>query len=133
MLNYRDVIFSWLSLSLMELFPDIYTAKTDIGTPPKFPATAIVQKNTINYQKTRDSCMENHVQNMYQVDIYTNGKKTKEDEAWSIAEAVYDLMLSKGFNCTMCEPTPNLADMSIYRITMRFEGVIGRNGLVYSR
>ncbi len=134
MLDFSDVIFSWLSLALREDFPDIYTSDDDIvGIPPVFPAVSIVQKSTVNYQKTRDENMENHVSVMYQIDIYTNGDTTKKEQARCIRDKVSDLMLSKGFNRTMCSPTPNLANMSIYRISMRFEGVISGNGVVYSR
>lgn len=132
MLDFSDEIYSWLTYSLREKFPKIYTTKSETAAPPVFPAVSIVQKNNVTYQRTRDACLENHVIVMFQMDIYTNDKDNKERQAQEIRNAVSDLMVSKGFNRTMCEPTPNLADMSIYRITMRFTGIIGKDRFVYA-
>lgn len=132
MLDFSDEIYSWLTYSLREKFPKIYTTKSETAAPPVFPAVSIVQKNNVTYQRTRDACLENHVSVMFQMDIYTNDKDNKERQAQEIRNAVSDLMVSKGFNRTMCEPTPNLADMSIYRITMRFTGIIGKDRFVYA-
>ncbi len=132
MLDFFDEIFSWLTYSLRNKFPKIYTAKSETAAPPVFPAVSIVQKRNVTYQRTRDSCLENHVSVMIQMDIYTNDKNNKEQQAQEIRNTVSDLMQSIGFNRTMCEPTPNLADMSIYRITMRFTGIIGKDRIVYA-
>lgn len=132
MIDYSDQIYSWLTYSLREKFPKIYTSKLETAAPPVFPAVSIVQKNNATYRRTRDACLENHVSVMFQIDIYTNGKDNKERQAQDIRNTVSDLMQSIGFNRTVCEPTPNLADMSIYRITMRFTGIIGKDGFVYA-
>lgn len=132
MLDFSDEIYSWLTYSLREKFPKIYTTKTETAAPPVFPAVSIVQENNVTYQRTRDARLENHVSVMFQMDIYTNDKDNKERQAQEIRDTVSDLMQSIGFNRTMCKPTPNLADMSIYRITMRFTGIIGKDRVVYA-
>ena len=87
-----------------------------------------------NYQKTMDfDCHENHCKVMFQIDIYTNNKNEIDrlELAESIEETVSDFMIGLGFSRTMSKPIPNVSDMSIYRISMRFEGVIGKDALVY--
>lgn len=132
MLDFSDEIYSWLTYSLREKFTKIYTTQEETPAPPVIPAVSIVQKRNVTYQRTRDACLENHVSVMFQMDIYTNDKDNKKRQAEEIRDTVSDLMQSIGFNRTMCEPTPNLADMSIYRITMRFTGIIGKDRVVYA-
>lgn len=132
MLDFSDEIYSWFTYSLREKFPKIYTTQEETLAPSVIPAVSIVQKRNVTYQRTRDACLENHVSVMFQMDIYTNDKDNKKRQAEEIRDTVSDLMQSIGFNRTMCEPTPNLADMSIYRITMRFTGIIGKDRVVYA-
>ena len=134
MLDYSRQIFSRLTLHLREKYPDIYTSRSDSGAPPIFPAVTAVQKDNVNYQRTIDcDSHENHVKVMLQIDVYTNDKKEldKMDLAEDIAADISDFMLGLGFNRTLCQPVPNVNDMSIYRISMRFEGIIGRDTFVY--
>lgn len=133
MLDFYTEIFSWLTYSLREKFPNIFTTKSDTTAPPKFPAESIVQKNNAVYQRTRDLQMENHINVLLEMNIYTNDVNTKEEQAWEIATVTADLMQSIGFNRTVCEPVPNLVDMSIYRITMRFTGIVGKDRIVYQQ
>lgn len=134
MLDYAGWIFTDVTLFLREKYPKIFTAQDDSTAPPKFPAVTIVQKDTVNYQRTIDSDgKENHVKVMYQIDVYTNGKTDKIQKARDIAADISDHLLGLGFNRTMCQPIPNVSDMSVYRISMRFEGVIAANGIVYTK
>lgn len=135
MLDFQRQIFSRLTLYLREKHTKIYTSRNDSAAPPMFPAVTIVQKDNVNYQRTMDACHENHVKVMYQIDIYTNDKKELDrmQLADNISYDISDFMIGLGFNRTLCQPIPNVADMSIYRITMRFEGVIGRDGFVYTK
>lgn len=135
MLDYSRQVFSRLTESLRGKFKEIYTSRNDSTSPPKFPAVTIVQKSNVNYKRTMDcDSRENHVKVMYQIDVYSNDTDEADriDTAEKIAEAVSDFMLELGFSRTMCEPIPNVNDMSIFRISTRFEGVIGKDALVYT-
>ena len=135
MLDYSRQVFSRLTESLRGKFKGICTSQNDSTSPPKFPAVTIVQKSNVNYKRTMDcDSRENHVKVMYQIDVYSNDTDEADriDTAEKIAEAVSDFMLELGFSRTMCEPIPNVNDMSIFRISTRFEGVIGKDALVYT-
>lgn len=134
MLDYSRQIFSRLTLYLRSKFPGIFTSRNDSAAPPKFPAVTIVQKDNVNYQRTIDcDSHENHVKVMLQIDVYTNDKKESDrmDLAEKISAEISDFMLGLGFNRTLCQPIPNVNDMSIFRVSMRFEGVIGKDTFVY--
>ena len=49
-----------------------------------------------------------------------------------IAAFVDRKMQELGFIRTFGQPVPNVADMTIYRYTMRFSGIIGRDNIVYT-
>lgn len=135
MLDYSRQIFSRLTIRLREVYENIYTSRNDTTSPPKIPAVTCVQKNNVNYLRTIDSdSHENHVKVMFQVDVYTNNKDeaSKIELAENIRDTVSDFFLDLGFNRTLCEPIPNVQDLAIYRISMRFEGVIGKDTFVYS-
>lgn len=135
MLDYSRQVFSRLTDTLRAKFKGIYASRNDSVSPPKFPAVTIVQKSNANYKKTMDcDCRENHVKVMFQIDIYSNAPEEADriDTAEKIACEVSDFMIGLGFSRTLCEPIPNVSDMSIYRISMRFEGVIGKDALVYT-
>ena len=135
MLDYSRQVFSRTTLHLREKFSGIYTSQSDSTAPPKFPAVTVVQKNNAVYKRTIDcDSRENHVKVMFQVDIYSN-EPTEVDRivlAEKIRNEISDFMLDIGFIRTLCEPIPNVMDMSIYRISMRFEGIIGADSLVYT-
>lgn len=137
MLDFSDQVYSRLTKELRAKHGDnFYTSQMEETSPPKIPAATIVQQDNSAYQKTMDfDCHENHVKVMFQIDIYTNNKNKidRRKLAESIEETVSDFMIGLGFSRTMSKPIPNVSDMSIYRISMRFEGVIDKNGLVYPR
>ena len=135
MLDYSKQVYSRLTKELRAKHGEkFYTSRIEGTSPPKFPAVTIVQQDNSVYQQTMDfDCHENHCKVMFQIDIYTNNKNEIDrlELAESIEETVSDFMIGLGFSRTMSKPIPNVSDMSIYRISMRFEGVIGKDALVY--
>lgn len=133
MLDYSNEIFSWLALALKERYPKIKTASIADEQPAKFPAVTIVQMENSVLAKTRDANIENHANVMFQIDIFTNSQTDKQQQAEDIRNTINDLMQSIGFQRTFCQPVPNLEDRTIYRITMRFSAIVGRDRIVYQR
>ena len=64
---------------------------------------------------------ENHAVVSFECNIYSHEKQ----EAKEIAGLVDDCMAGMGFTRTLKTPTPNI-DRTIYRLTMRWEGVVSR-------
>ena len=69
---------------------------------------------------------------MYQCEVYSNRQSGKKAQAREIAAFVDKKMQELGFIRTFGQPVPNVADMTIYRYTMRFSGIIGRDNIVYT-
>lgn len=134
MIDVGKEIYSDITKLLRKEFPDIYTARFTANVTPKFPAVSIVEENNIPYEKTIDSgTKENHIKVTYSFEIYTNDKSNKQSQAEKIRDIIDNQMMSWGFLRKLCKPIPNLEDMTIYRINMRYEGVISREGYVYVR
>ena len=62
---------------------------------------------------------------MYEINIYSNKSSGKKAEAKAIANTLDEAMAEKGFTRSFREQIPNLKDATIYRIVIRYQGVIG--------
>ena len=69
---------------------------------------------------------------MYQCEVYSNLDGEKKQQARELAAAVDEVMEGLGFIRTLGQPVPNLADMTIYRYTTRYEGIIGTDNVLYT-
>jgi hypothetical protein len=80
---------------------------------------------------TSDEIIENHANLMYQVDIFSNLTSGKKAECKKILKVVDEKMSEMGFVRILCEPIENLEDATIYRITARYNAIVGRkiNGI----
>jgi hypothetical protein len=61
---------------------------------------------------------------MYECNVYSDKENGKKAEAKQIADIVDNAMQSMKFTRTMRSQIPN-QDRTIYRVTMRFEAVVG--------
>ena len=89
------------------------------------------EKTNTVLQETSDEIIENHVNLMYQVDIFSNLTSGKKAECKKILKIVDEIMSEMGFVRILCEPIENLEDATIYRITARYSAIVGReiNGI----
>lgn len=76
--------------------------------------------------------IENAVNVMFEVDVYSNKISGKKEEAKKVMDLVSENMALIGFTRTMCSPVPNVADATIYRMTARFEGTVDNNNYIYT-
>lgn len=92
--------------------------------PSKFPCVVMYQEDNYileNYIDT--SGIENYVRMTYLVNVYSNKKAGRKQEAKDICKIISDKMVGLGFRRTMLSPMPNI-DITICRYTMRFVGTV---------
>ena len=75
--------------------------------------------------------IENAVQSMFEVNVYSNKVSAKKSEAKAIAATADDFFSSIGYTRTFREQVPNLKDASIYRIVCRYEAVVDQDLWIY--
>lgn len=113
-------------------FPGIWVSGEYVDAPAKFPAVTIEEVNNSVYQKMRTVHIENAASVLYEINIYSNKIGYKKSEAQEIMSFIDDILAGLGFTRTMCNPLPNLADATIYRLTARYEAVIDKDNWIYT-
>ena len=77
--------------------------------------------------------MENHVDVMYELNIYSNKTKGKKSECKVIAAFIDSIMSSLGFDRIMLTPIPNMEDATIYRMAGRYKAIVSKNNTIHRR
>ena len=133
MIDIESTVFDYVATALREEYKGISVVSTSSDTPAKFPAVCLWEQDNSCYAPSQTAeCRENHAQLMYQCEVYSNRQSGKKAQAREIAAFVDKKMQELGFIRTFGQPVPNVADMTIYRYTMRFSGIIGKDNIVYT-
>lgn len=132
MIDLENDIFGLVATPLREKFPGIWVSGEYTSSPAKFPAVTIEEMDNSVYQKMRTIHIENAASVLYEVNIYSNKIGYKKAEAQEIMSFIDDILAGLGFTRTMCNPLPNLADATIYRLTARYEAVIDKDNWIYT-
>lgn len=99
-----------------------------------FPLVTVEEIDNSSYERTQDSASgENHVRLLYEINVYSNSVNGKKEQAKQLIEKADTVMAKLGFYRTYCSPTPNLADLNIYRITARYRAVVDKDQNIYWR
>lgn len=97
----------------------------------QFPHLSVVESNDATYTRTLTSKGENHAEKMYSIGVYSNSEGNRQAEAEQIAALVDDEMLSMGFIRRSMTRLSNLNYATVYRISARYSGVVGIDGIIY--
>lgn len=110
----------------------IFVSGEYVDAPAKFPAVTIEEVNNSVYQRMRTLNIENAASVLYEVNVFSNKIGYKKAEAQEIMSFIDEIMSGLGFTRTMCNPLPNLADATIYRLTARYEAVVDKDHWIYT-
>ena len=134
MINIESEIFNIVAKAVRNIYPDIYISGEYVKSPPRFPAVFLVEMDNSTYVRTQSSDnVENHVELMYEVNIYSNKKSGKKSECKAIASLIDNELATLNFSRTMLQPIPNMDDATIYRITGRYKAVVSKDKKIYRR
>jgi len=102
-------------------YPNGYITPEYVPQPPKFPAASVVEMdNNVDERATDNGNIENAVNVMYQVDVYSNKNTGKKAQAKEIIALIDGVLAQYRFVRTYCNPVQNFADATIYRMTARY-------------
>lgn len=135
MIDIEFELFSLIANVLRSAFDnDIFVTGEYVSQPSKFPAVFFVEMENSVYKAGRDSGqIENFADVMYQVDVYSNLNRGKKAQARTIMAMIDVLMNVNGFTRTFMNPVQNMNDPTIYRITARYQAVVGKDKIIYNR
>ena len=134
MIDVENEIFNTLSTKVREEYPKVYMTGEYVKSPPSFPCVSLMETDNQIYRNTRTTdCIENHVQVVYEVNVYSNKKSGKKAECKSIIGFIDSQMEALGFTRTMLNPVPNEEDATVYRMVARYRAIISKNNIIYRR
>lgn len=132
MIDIFNQLYTGLTTSLVAYFPNLKTSSTYTNSPATYPFVSVEEIGDSVYENGGDSGdIENFANKDYEINIYTTTPLPKAN-ADKIKKVVDDYMKAIGFTRTTCYPMPT-NDEKLYRIVMRYRGVVSKNKTVYRR
>ena len=121
MIDCEAKVFQACADAFRAAYPNGYIAGEYVAQPPKFPAVMVVEMDNAVDQRAMDNGnVENAVNVMYQVDVYSNLNKGKKAQAKAIVALIDEVLAQYRFVRTFCNPIQNMNDATIYRMTARY-------------
>ena len=136
MIDVENEIFTKIAdaIHAVEGFENVYCTSMYEPVPESFPCVTCWEDANAVWRKGRDqSNMENFNDIGYLVEVYSNKEPGKKAEAKALANIVDSVMADLNMTRVLRYPTPNLADASVYRITIRYRGIVSSDGKIYYR
>lgn len=132
----ENIVFNSVKDAITAQYPALFTKPEQISSeyvdvPAGFPAVTIVEADNAVYQRMSTLEIENHALLTYDCNVYSNKSGGRKTEAKAIADALDAAFKSMGFTRRVKQPMPNLRDVRIYRIFLRYEGIVDQDNLVY--
>ena len=133
MIDIEPEVFDDVSKAVRNEYPNVYMTGEYVRVPPSFPCVSLIEADNQIYRNTRDSGhIENHVQVIYEVNVYSNKTKWKKTACKAIISLIDSRMESLGFTRTILTPVPNEQD-GIYRMVGRYRAIVSRDKTIYRR
>ena len=134
MIDVESEIFNIVSTTVRAKYPNIYMTGEYVKSPPSFPCISLIEEDNQIYRKTRDTGnIENHVQILYEVNVYSNKTSGKKAECKEIIALIDTQMEKLGFTRTLMNPVPNEMDATVYRMVARYRAIVSKNKTIYRR
>lgn len=132
MIDLESDIFDAVAKAIESAHAGVTCGSTYNPSPAKLPFVSIVEADNRVNEQMRTTNIENAVIVMYECNIYTNKPSNRKAEAKAIAATMDAKFAEIGFTRTLKSETPNFNDVSIYRLTCRYEAVIDKDFWIYS-
>ena len=134
MIDIENAVFNRVATKVREVFPDIFMAGEYVNSPPSFPAVSLIEMDNSIHTETVDSgSNENHVNVMYEVNVYSNKTAGKKSECKDIVALIDEEMTEMGFVRSTLTPIPNEYDSTIYRMVGRYRATVSSTNTIYRR
>lgn len=131
MIDIENDIFNAVAVPLRETFKGIWVTGDTTDIPVEFPVVTIEERDNFVYTRARTTNIENAVNVMYEVNVYTNRVGYKKKDAQDIMAFIDNILSQLGFTRTMMQPIDNLSDATIYRLTARYDAVVDKDNWIY--
>lgn len=121
MIDCEAKVFQACANAFRAAYPNGFIAGEYVSQPPKFPAVMVVEMdNNVDERAMDNGNIENAVNVMYQVDVYSNLNKGKKAQVKAIIALIDEVLAQYRFIRTFCNPIQNMNDATIYRMTAKY-------------
>ena len=134
MIDIESQVFDRVATRVREQFPNIFMTGEYVNSPSSFPAASLVEMDNSIRETTVDSgSNENHVNVMYEANVYSNKTTGKKSECKKIMALIDTEMTAMGFVRSTLTPVPNEYDSTIYRMVARYRATVSTDHKIYRR
>lgn len=124
MIDCESFLFDELSIGLEEEFPEVFVSPYAMRVADKLPCVFVKEASNYPYARCSDSGKYENVSSItFEINVYANGvnrKKTCKD----IIQKVDEILIERGFKRGMRNPIEFLEDNTLYRMIVRYSGLI---------
>ena len=129
MIDFSNEVFDTVAKNLRSLYPGIQVGGEYVETPAQFPTVTLDEIQ--NLPVHLDTAATNkYARVVYRVQIFCNGEG-KRQKARMIYDNLDQILMSLGLFAKTYTTTPAIYNSEIYCITATYEGVIGKDGVIY--
>lgn len=128
-IDITNEILTYIKLGI----PEATVLSAYPSTSPKFPCIVIEEISNTIVPDTIDTAGEHYSDVSIEINIFTDNPQTKMSDAKSLRNKVDTIMTQYKLNRDFASTTPNYADGSIYRYTMRYSCLVNSNKVIYRR
>lgn len=121
MIDVESKVFQKCADAFRAAYPNGYITPEYVPQPPKFPAVSVVEMdNNVDERAIDNGSIENAVNVMYQVDVYSDLNRGKKAQAKAIIALIDEVLAQYRFVRTFCNPIQNFNEATIFRMTARY-------------
>ena len=131
MIDIENMLFTTVKKALPET---VKTGTMYTQSQSKFPyVTLIVMDNSVYEPFINSARIENAADIMVEVNVYSNKTSGKKEECKKIMKTVDETLSGLNLVRSFCQPTPNLEDATVFRMTARYRAIVDTNSNIYRR
>lgn len=131
MIDIENMLFTKVK---KQLPPNCKTSATYSRVQSEFPLlTLIVMDNTVVEKFINSARIENFADIMVEVNVYSNKTAGKKEECKKLIKIADEVLSNLNLTRTFCQPTPNLEDATVYRMTARYRAIVDNELNIYRR
>lgn len=131
MIDVENIVYDTAANAIHAKYPGAFVSGEYVESPANFPAVTIVESNNSVYRKMSAEEKENAAQVTYECNVYSNKTTGRKAEAKAVAAVLDEAFNAMGFTRQIKQVLPNLQDAGIYRIFLRYEGIVDKEHWVF--
>lgn len=126
MIDVENYVVNEIAEAIKGESPEVHLVSSHVRTPSEFPCVMVYESGNATFEPTRwVDGVERHAELRYTIEVCTNDKVGKKENAKRLAKKIDDVLQGMGFYRASRQYNFQTADSSIFIITMAYRGLVG--------